>query len=270
MSYTLRGRIDRGCSRRSRRCRRLPARPDAAHAGGRSRSGRDGRRRHRARRGALRPRVRLPAGLGRASFGGARARRSWSCWPEPSASWRRSGRLLCSSPPRGCSPRCSGTPSSRGCGSRIRRTAGSSDGRDRRGASAFAILLAASSVAYATRPPTVRLPAGVVNGPLVITREETLVGRPGTVVTGGIVVHASGVVIRNLTVVGGEYGIDVERARRVRLDGVRVFGQKLDGIHVRFSQVMIRDCTVAVSGAVCAGNRHLVLRLPGHGRGRGM
>ena len=41
--------------------------------------------------------------------------------------------------------------------------------------------------------------------------------------------------------------------RSVRLDGVRVFGQKLDGIHVRFSQVMIRNCTVAVSGPYAQG-----------------
>jgi nitrous oxidase accessory protein NosD len=120
-------------------------------------------------------------------------------------------------------------------------------------AAAAVILLAASSVAYATRPPTVTLPAGVVKGPLVITREETLVGSPGTVVTGGIVVRASGVVIRNLTVVGGEYGIDVQRSRRVKLEGVRVMGQKLDGIHVRFSQIMIRDCTVALSGPYTQG-----------------
>ena len=86
-------------------------------------------------------------------------------------------------------------------------------------AAAAAILLAASSVAYATRPPTVTLPAGVVKGPLVITREETLVGRPGTVVTGGIVVRASGVVIRNLTVVGGEYGIDVRTLEKGQARG---------------------------------------------------
>jgi parallel beta-helix repeat protein len=121
------------------------------------------------------------------------------------------------------------------------------------GAAAVAILLAASGVAFATRPPTVTLRAGVVKGPLVITREETLVGKPGTVVTGGIVVRASGVVIRNLTVVGGENGIEVEHSRRVRLYGVRVLGAKMDGIHVRFSQVMIRNCTVAVSGPFAQG-----------------
>ena len=53
-----------------------------------------------------------------------------------------------SSPPRGCSPRCSGTPPSRGCGSRTQRTAASSDapGPLRSQLSAV-ILLAASSVA---------------------------------------------------------------------------------------------------------------------------
>ena len=67
-------------------------------------------------------------------------------------------------------------------------------------------------VAFATRPPTVTLSAGVHQGPLVIDREETLVGEPGAVVRGGIVVRASGVTVRNVTVVGGENGI-TSRAR---------------------------------------------------------
>ena len=121
------------------------------------------------------------------------------------------------------------------------------------GAAAGAILLAASGVAFATRPPTVTLRVGVVRGPIVITHEEELVGSPGTIVEGGIVVRASGVVIRNLTVVGGENGIDVENSRRVRIDGVHVLGAKMDSIHVRFSQVMIRDCTVGVAGPYAQG-----------------
>ncbi len=120
------------------------------------------------------------------------------------------------------------------------------------GAAAGTILLAASGVAFATRPPTVTL-QGVTKGPLVITRQENLVGKNGAIVQGGIVVRASGVVIRNVTVVGGENGIDVERSRRVMLDGVRVFGAKMDGIHVRFSQVMIRDCAVTVAGPYAQG-----------------
>jgi hypothetical protein len=115
------------------------------------------------------------------------------------------------------------------------------------GAAVVALFVAAGSVAFATRPPTVTLAAGVHQGPLVIDREEILVGKPGAVVRGGIVVRHSDVTIRNVTVLGGENGIDVEWSRRVELDGVRVVGATSDGIHVRFSQVMIRNCAVTVA-----------------------
>jgi nitrous oxidase accessory protein NosD len=120
-------------------------------------------------------------------------------------------------------------------------------------AAVAAVFLAAGGVAYATRPPTVTLSAGVHEGPLVIDREETLVGKPGAVVTGGIRVRADGVTIKNITVLGGENGIDVRYARRVELEHVRVVGARLDGIHVRFSQVMIRDCAVSVAGPFAQG-----------------
>src|SRR5438876_6501653 len=110
------------------------------------------------------------------------------------------------------------------------------------------MFLAAGGVAYATRPPTVTLSAGVHQGPLVIDREEILVGKPGAVVRGGIVIRADGVKVKDVTVVGGENGIDVQRARRVVLDRVHVLNATMDGIHVRFSQVMIRDCSVAIAG----------------------
>jgi hypothetical protein len=87
----------------------------------------------------------------------------------------------------------------------------------------------------------------------VITHSEVLTGRPGAVVKGGIVIRASGVTIRNLTVLGGENGIDVEHARRVEIAGVRVVGASMDGIHVRYSQVMIRDCSIVTSGAYTQG-----------------
>jgi len=99
----------------------------------------------------------------------------------------------------------------------------------------------------------VTLAAGVHRGPMVIDREETLRGEPGAVVRGGIVVRADGVTVRDLTVVGGEHGIVVESARRVRLENVRVVGARMDGIHVRFSQIAIRDCTVAVTGPFAQG-----------------
>ena len=92
------------------------------------------------------------------------------------------------------------------------------------------------------------LSAGVHQGPLVIRRREVLVGDPGAVVRGGIVVRGDGVTIRNVSVVGGENGITVEGFRGTVLDGVSVSGAKLDGIHVRLAGVMIKDCTVDMLG----------------------
>jgi hypothetical protein len=112
-----------------------------------------------------------------------------------------------------------------------------------------ALFLAAGGTAWATMPPTVTLAAGVHEGPLVIDSAQTLVGRPGAVVHGGIVVRADDVTIRDVTVIGGENGIDVDESHRVRLDRVHVLGATMDGIHVRRSQVAIDDCTVAVAGS---------------------
>ena len=111
-----------------------------------------------------------------------------------------------------------------------------------------AILAGAGATAYALRPPVVHLAAGVHQGPLVITRREVLVGAPGAVVRGGIVVRASGVTVKNVSVVGGENGITVVGVRRTVLDGVSVSGAKLDGIHVRLAGVVIKNCTVDMLG----------------------
>jgi hypothetical protein len=107
-----------------------------------------------------------------------------------------------------------------------------------------ALLAGAAGTAYAMRPPVVHLSSGVHQGPLVIDRRETLVGEQGAVVRGGIIVRASSVTIRNVAVVGGENGIDVEEARNVVLDRVSVSGAQLDGIHVRHGSVEIRDCMI--------------------------
>lgn len=109
-------------------------------------------------------------------------------------------------------------------------------------------IVAAGVVAWAARPPTVHLSAGVHQGPLVITHRQILVGRPGAVVRGGIVVRASGVTIRNVTVVGGENGIDVDGVHGVRLEHVTVSGAEIDGIHVRRAAVMIDGCNVESLG----------------------
>lgn len=109
-------------------------------------------------------------------------------------------------------------------------------------AAAVAVTLAGGlGAAYAVRPPTVRL-HGVVQGPLVIRHAETLAGG---VVRGGIEVRSSHVTLRDVTVVGGDYGIAVEHADHVMLDGVRVVRSRLDGIRALDAGVMIDDCSVS-------------------------
>lgn len=108
------------------------------------------------------------------------------------------------------------------------------------GVAVAALLAAAGGTAWATQPPTVHL-HGVVRGPLTITREETV---EGGVVRGGIVVRADGVTLRDVSVIGGENGIDVEDSKRVKLVRVHVMGAREDGIHARGSAVEIRDCVV--------------------------
>jgi nitrous oxidase accessory protein NosD len=109
-----------------------------------------------------------------------------------------------------------------------------------------ALFLAAGATGWITAPPTVYLERGVHQGPLVLDEEQHLVGRDGAIVRGGIVIRADGVTVRNVTVIGGENGIDVDDARRVRLDDVHVLNSELDGIHVRRSEVAIENCTVAL------------------------
>jgi nitrous oxidase accessory protein NosD len=105
-------------------------------------------------------------------------------------------------------------------------------------------LLATVGTAWAVEPPTVRLAAGVHQGPILLDHAQTLVGEAGTIVRGGIVITADDVTVRDLTVAGGEYGIEVRDAESVELDGVTVEGAELDGINARRSEVEIRDCVV--------------------------
>jgi hypothetical protein len=99
-------------------------------------------------------------------------------------------------------------------------------------------------VALAVQPPTVVLSSGIHQGPIVLDRAQKLIGEPGAVVRGGIRITADNVTVRNVTVVGGENGIEVDDAHNVTLDQVRISGTVLDGIHVRRSSVTIRDCLV--------------------------
>jgi nitrous oxidase accessory protein NosD len=115
-------------------------------------------------------------------------------------------------------------------------------------ASVIATFAFFGGVALAVQPPTVRLSAGIHQGPLVIDHAEKLIGDPGAVVRGGIRITADNVTVRDVTVVGGESGIEVDDARNVTLERVRVSGAVLDGIHVRRSSVRIRDCLVHSPG----------------------
>ena len=85
-------------------------------------------------------------------------------------------------------------------------------------------LLLVLGTAWATQPPTVHLAAGVHQGPIVITSSQILDGEPGTIVKGGIVVRADDVTVRDVAVIGGEYGIEVDRADGVRLERVSISG----------------------------------------------
>jgi hypothetical protein len=105
-------------------------------------------------------------------------------------------------------------------------------------------LLAVLGIAWAVEPPTVRLAAGVHQGPLVLDHAQTVVGEPGAIVRGGIVVTADDVTLRNLTVHGGEYGIEVRDAESVEIDGVVVESAELDGINGRQSELHVHDCEI--------------------------
>ncbi len=114
--------------------------------------------------------------------------------------------------------------------------------------SVLVLLAGAGATAYALRPPVVHLAAGVHQGPLVITRRQVLVGERGAVVRGGIIVRANGVTVKNVSVVGGENGITIDGVHGTVLDGVRISGAELDGIHVRLAGVVIKNCTIDMVG----------------------
>jgi Right handed beta helix region len=109
-------------------------------------------------------------------------------------------------------------------------------------------LVGCAATWYVRRPPVVHLAAGVYRGPLVIRQREILQGAPGAVVRGGIVVAHDDVEIRDVTVLGGQNGIEVDNVHGTVLDGITVQGAKLDGIHVRSAGVIIRNCTVDMLG----------------------
>jgi nitrous oxidase accessory protein NosD len=112
------------------------------------------------------------------------------------------------------------------------------------GVAAAVVLAAAGGFAWSARPPVVHLARGEHAGPLVLDHRQKLVGGDGSIVHGGIVVKADDVTVKGVTVIGGDYGIEVDDAKDVRLEDVTVLNAKLDGIHVRHSQVTIEGCRI--------------------------
>ena len=113
------------------------------------------------------------------------------------------------------------------------------------GASTVLVVLAGGGgIAWSMQPPTVSLEAGVHEGPLVLDRAQKLVGEPGAIVRGGIVITADDVTVRDVTVLAEVNGIEIDDAKNVLLDGVEVSGATLDGINVRRSSVTIRNCLI--------------------------
>ncbi|HXH87306.1 MAG TPA: right-handed parallel beta-helix repeat-containing protein [Gaiellaceae bacterium] len=104
--------------------------------------------------------------------------------------------------------------------------------------------LAVLGVAWVAQPPTVHLAAGTHAGPLILDHAQTLVGEPGAVVRGGIVITADDVTVRDVSVFSGEIGIEVLSSEDVVLDGVRIAGTTMDGINARQSSLAIRDCRI--------------------------
>ena len=114
--------------------------------------------------------------------------------------------------------------------------------------------LAVVGTAWAVEPPTVHLAAGIHQGPLVLDHAQTVVGEEGAIVRGGILVTADDVTLRDLTVRGGEYGIEVRDAESVEIDGVVVEAAELDGINARQSELDIHDCEIrSLPGAATQG-----------------
>jgi prepilin signal peptidase PulO-like enzyme (type II secretory pathway) len=109
---------------------------------------------------------------------------------------------------------------------------------------AAAAVLGVGGTAWTIRPPTIHLAAGVHEGPLVLDHPQRLVGEAGTVVRGGIVVTSDDVHVRDVTIFGGEYGIEVRDSESVEVRHVRIGGATLDGISARRSSVKISDCRI--------------------------
>lgn len=117
----------------------------------------------------------------------------------------------------------------------------------------IAVALVGGGWIWSERPPTIRLAAGVHEGPIVLDSAQRLVGEPGAIVTNGIVITADDVIVRDLEVRGGDYGIELQGATNVLLQDVTITGAAMDGIHARRSALTVRRCTIEMAGEYTQG-----------------
>lgn len=108
--------------------------------------------------------------------------------------------------------------------------------------------LAVLGTAAAVQPPTYVLESGLHQGPIVLDSPQTLRGKPGAVVRGGIVITSDGVTVRDLVVVGGKNGIEVHDSTNVRLENVTISESKMDGVHARRSSLKVEGCSIRLRG----------------------
>ena len=106
----------------------------------------------------------------------------------------------------------------------------------------------AEAIGAAPAGAVIQLGAGTYPGPLVITKPISLVGAPNRAsqvvgpdgTTAIAVSDVRGVRLEGLVIVGGDYGITVDRSDAVQLIGNRVTGSRMAGIRLSRAAALIR------------------------------
>ena len=109
----------------------------------------------------------------------------------------------------------------------------------------------AAAIAAAEPGARIEIPAGTYEGPLIIDKPLTLIGRAGVVISSPTdapaiyIVDVEGVEVSDLVIEGGDSGVSVRRATRVVLDGLTIRGARWHGIFAHDAEVIVRDCFIA-------------------------
>jgi nitrous oxidase accessory protein NosD len=114
-----------------------------------------------------------------------------------------------------------------------------------RAASSSVTEIAPGSPVRPVEGDTIRLLPGSHPGFQISEPSVTVVGAPGAVVRGPVIVRADEVTVRGLRVEGGDSGIAVEDAEGVVLEGLAITGAELHGIEVEDASAHITGCRVS-------------------------